>query len=115
VGSTLNQIGTDVGEAEGKERLCGGMGEVWDVWVDGSDGEGENMCDITGDKCGDQRGAKGDTNCDEESCDRCGDEVSAIVYGDMDDKREDEFGKRVAGKVSLPGTVVAANFDTACW
>jgi hypothetical protein len=32
----------------------------------------------------------------------------------MDDEREDEFGKRVAVKVSLPGTVVAANFDTAC-
>jgi hypothetical protein len=41
--------------------------------------------------------------------------VSAIGDEDMDDEREDEFGKRVAVKVSLPGMVVAENFDTACW
>jgi hypothetical protein len=58
---------------------------------------------------------QGDTNCDEESCDRCGEEESAIGDEDMDDEREEEFGKRVAVKVSLPGTVVAANVDTSCW
>jgi hypothetical protein len=42
-------------------------------------------------------------------------EVSAIGDEDMDDEREDEFGKRVSVKVSLPDTVVAANVDTACW
>jgi hypothetical protein len=42
-------------------------------------------------------------------------EVSAIGDEDRDDEREGEFGKRVAVKVSLPGTVVAANVDTACW
>jgi hypothetical protein len=33
----------------------------------------------------------------------------------MADERGDEMGKRVVVKVSLPGTVVAANVDTACW
>jgi hypothetical protein len=73
------------------------------------------MCEIPGDECGDQRGAQGDTNYDEESCDRVREEVSAIGDEDMDDKREDEFGKMVAVKVSIPGTVVATNVDTACW
>jgi hypothetical protein len=67
------------------------------------------------DECGDQCGVQGDKICDKESCDRCGEEVSAIGDEDMDDEREDEFGKRVAVKVSLPGTVVAANIYTACW
>jgi hypothetical protein len=49
------------------------------------------------------------------TCDRCGKVVSAIRDEDMDDEREDEFGKRVAIKVSLPGTVVAAIVDTTCW
>jgi hypothetical protein len=62
----------DGGEAEKKERQCGVTGEEWDEWVDGSDGEGENVCDIPGDECGDQGGAQGDKICDEESCDRCG-------------------------------------------
>jgi hypothetical protein len=73
------------------------------------------VCEIPGDECGDQGGVQGDINCDEESYDRCGEEVSAIGDEDMDDEREDEFGKRVAVKVSLPGTVVAANVDTPCW
>jgi hypothetical protein len=34
---------------------------------------------------------------------------------DRDDDREDRFGKRALVKVSLPGTVVATNVDTACW
>jgi hypothetical protein len=42
-------------------------------------------------------------------------EVSAIEDEDMDDEQEDEFKKRVAVKMSLPGTEVAANVDTACW
>jgi hypothetical protein len=100
---------------EGNERQCGGTGEAWDEWVDGSNGEGENVCDIQGDECGDQEGVQNDTNCDEESCDRCGEVVSAIGDEDIDDEREDEFGKRVAVKVSIPGTVVAENDDTACW
>jgi hypothetical protein len=61
------------------------------------------------------KGVQDDINCDEESCDGCWEEVSAIGDEDMDDEREDEFGKRVAVKVSLPSTVVAANVDTACW
>jgi hypothetical protein len=100
---------------EGKERQCGGTGEERDEWVYKSDGEGENVCDIPGVECGDQGGVQGDTNCDEESCDRCGEGVSAIGDEDMDDEREDEFGKSVAVKVSLSGTVVAANVYTANW
>jgi hypothetical protein len=50
------------------------------------------VCDIPGDECGDQAGVQGDTNCDEDSCDRCGGKVSAIEDEDMDDEREDEFG-----------------------
>jgi hypothetical protein len=73
------------------------------------------VCKIPLNECGDQRGAQGDTNCDEESCDSCGEEVSAIGDDDMEGEREDEFGKKVAVKVSLPGTVVATNVDTACW
>jgi hypothetical protein len=73
------------------------------------------VCNILGDECGDQGGVQGDTNCDKESCDRCGEVVSDDGDEDMNDEREDEFGKRVAVKVSLPGTVVAANVDTACW
>jgi hypothetical protein len=101
--------------AERKGRQCGVTGEEWDEWVDESDGEGENVCDIPGDECGDQGGVQGDKICDEKSCDRCGDEVSAIGVEDMHDEREDEFGKRVAVKVPLSGTEVAANVDTACW
>jgi hypothetical protein len=41
--------------------------------------------------------------------------VSAIGDEDMNDEREDIFGKRVAVKVSLSGTNVAAQVDTACW
>jgi hypothetical protein len=115
VGPPPNQIGTDGGEVEEKERQCGGTGEEWDEWVDGSDGEDENVCDIPGDECEDQGGVQIDTNCDEESCDRCGEEASAIGDEDMNDEREYEFGKSVAVKVSLSGTVVAANVDTACW
>jgi hypothetical protein len=63
------------------------------------------VCNIPGDECGGQGGVQGDTNCDEESCDRRGDEVSDIRNEDMDDKQEDECDKRVAVKVSLPGTV----------
>jgi hypothetical protein len=73
------------------------------------------VCDIPGDECGDQGRVQGDTSCDEESCEWRGEEVSAIGDDDMDEEREDESGKRVAIKVSLPGTVVAANVDTACW
>jgi hypothetical protein len=73
------------------------------------------VCDIPEDEYGDHIWAQGETNCDEGSCDGCGEEVSAIGDEDMADEREDEFGKRVAVKVSLPGTVVAANVDTACW
>jgi hypothetical protein len=58
---------------------------------------------------------QGDKICDEESRDRCGEEVSSVEDEDMDDERENEFEKRVAVKVSLPGTVVAANVDTECW
>jgi hypothetical protein len=72
------------------------------------------VCDIPRDECGDQGGMQNDKICDEESCDRCGEEVSAIGDEDMYDEREDEFGKRVAVKVSLSGTVVAANVYTAC-
>jgi hypothetical protein len=111
----LNQIGTEGGDVEGKELQCGGTGEEWDEWVDGNDGEGENVCDIPGDECGDQSGVQSDKICDEELCDKCGEEVSAIGDEDMDDEREEKFGKRVAVKVSLSGTVVAENVDTACW
>jgi hypothetical protein len=47
-------------------------GEEWNEWVDGSDGEGENLCDIPGDECDDQGWVQGDANYDEESCNRCG-------------------------------------------
>jgi hypothetical protein len=110
--SKSNRIGWRGGGR--KERQCGVTEEEWDEWVDGSDGEGRNVCDIPVDECGDQGGVQDDKICDEESCDRCGEEVSAIGVEDMDDEREDEFGKRVAVKASLPGTVVAANVDTAC-
>jgi hypothetical protein len=96
-------------------RQCGVTGEEWDEWVDGRYNEGETVCDMPVDECGDQGGVQGDKICDEESCDRCGKEVSAIGDKDMDDEREEEFGKRVAVKVSLPGTMVAANVDTASW
>jgi hypothetical protein len=49
---------------------------------------------------------QGDTNCDEGSCDRCGEDVSAIGDEDIADEKEDEFGKRVAVEVSLPETMV---------
>jgi hypothetical protein len=45
----------------------------------------EDECGDQGDECGDQGGVQGDTNCDEESCERCGDEVSAIMDEDRDD------------------------------
>jgi hypothetical protein len=41
--------------------------------------------------------------------------VPAIGDEYMDDEREDEFGKMIAVKESLPGTVVAAIVDTAYW
>jgi hypothetical protein len=62
-------------------------------WVDGKDGEGENVCDIPGDECGNQGWIQGDKNCDEGSHDRCGKKVSAIGDEDMDDERDDEFEK----------------------
>jgi hypothetical protein len=68
----LHQKGTDGGEAERKERQCGVTGKKWDEWVDRSNNEGENVCDIAGDECGDQGGIQGDKICNEESCDRCG-------------------------------------------
>jgi hypothetical protein len=58
---------------------------------------------------------QGDKNCDEGSHDRCGEMVSAIGDENMDDEREDEFGKRVAIKVAPPGTLVVANVDPVCW
>jgi hypothetical protein len=73
------------------------------------------VCDIPGDKCISQRWVQGDTNCDEESYNRCGKKVSAMRDEDMDDERDDEFGRRIAAKVALPSTVVAANVDEACW
>jgi hypothetical protein len=63
---------------EGKERRRGGTREEWDEWVDGNDGEGENVYDILGDECGNQGWIQGDKNCDEGSHDRCGEKVSAI-------------------------------------
>jgi hypothetical protein len=99
---------------EGKERRRGGTREEWDEWIDGNDGEGENVCDIPGDGCN-QGWVQGDKNCDEGSRDRCREKVSAIGDKDVDDEREDEFGKRVAIKVAPPGTVVVANVDPVCW
>jgi hypothetical protein len=117
----LKQGGTDGGETEGKERRRGGTREEWDEWdewdewVDGNDGEGENVCDIPGDECGNQGWVPGDKNCDEGSHDRCGEKVSAIGDEDMDDERDDEFGKRVAIQVAPQGSVVVANVDPVCW
>jgi hypothetical protein len=46
------------------------------------------------------------------SCDQCEEEVSAIEDGDMDES-EVEFGRKVAVKVALLGTVVAFYVDPA--
>jgi hypothetical protein len=58
---------------------------------------------------------QGDKNCDVGSHDRCGEKVSAIGDEDMDDERDDEFGKWVAIKVAPPGSVVVASVDPVCW
>jgi hypothetical protein len=91
------------------------MREEWNEWVDGNDDEGETVFNIPGDECGNQGWMQGDKNCDEGSHDRCGEKASAIGDEDMDDERENEFGKRVAIKVAPPGTVVVANSDPVCW
>jgi hypothetical protein len=54
----------------------------------------ENVCDIPGDECGNQGWVQVDKNCDGGSHDRCGEKVSAIGDEDMDDEREEQFGKR---------------------
>jgi hypothetical protein len=73
------------------------------------------VCDIPGDESGNQGWVPGDKNCDEGSHDRCREKVSAIGDEDMDDERDDEFGKRVAIQVAPPGSVVVANVDPVCW
>jgi hypothetical protein len=112
----LKQGETDGGDTKGNERRRGGTREERDEWVDVNDGEGENVCDIPGDECGNQGWVQDDKNYDDGSYDRCGEKVSAAIGDeDMGDEREDEIGKRVAIKVALPGTVVASNVDPAFW
>jgi hypothetical protein len=55
---------------------------------------------------------------EETSCDCCGEGVARICV-DGDDEVEDyegqQFARKVAMKVTLPGMIVADNVDTACW
>jgi hypothetical protein len=122
-------------ELERRKVWWDGEKEEWDAWVAGSDEEGETVCDVLkGDGkdkvcpswgCGDGCFGKVDDDEDlddsigeETSCDCCGEGVARICV-DGDDEVEDYEGQQLAGKVAvkvtLPGMIVAANVDTACW